>query len=416
MKNVLLCVDTESARYPQAIGLAGEQFDSQDWLHVATTAEEARAYAREHVEVCDIWVASCDDMEPINLAARLKADNALRQVVMLSLQQSGSLMSRARAAGIDGALSHQAFVEQYASAKRVRLVDHAAEEFSAPTAASAGALSSEVPVATTSPAFVLTVVSGSGGAGKSTVAALAALFSQARGLKTLLIDCDLQFGDLRTLLNMPHAQTVNEAVANPALISRLTCEDGRPALLAAPARLEQAEEAYAAVPQLLTDASSHFDVIVVNTGAHWGEHHIALLERSTKALFLVDQRASSLRACKHAFELCARCGVATSPFVFVANRCSKTALFTSMDVSCAMHGAYAIELADGGSEVEELLSAGMPFELVAARNSFCVSLNEALEGILPPSETNSEGALAALSNEPRGFFQKWLIWKKGGAS
>ena len=45
--------------------------------------------------------------------------------------------------------------------------------------------------------FLLTVVSGSGGAGKSTVATLAALLGARRGLRTALLDADLQFGGSR---------------------------------------------------------------------------------------------------------------------------------------------------------------------------------------------------------------------------
>src|SRR5699024_7745882 len=110
---------------------------------------------------------------------------------------------------------------------------------------------------------------------------------------------------------------------------------------------------------------------VANTGASWEEQHALLLERSSKALFLVDQRPSSLRACRHALDLCARCGIATGPFVFAANRCAKGALLTSLDVSCALQGAHAVELRDGGREVEEVVGAGQPLDLVASKNELC---------------------------------------------
>ena len=43
--------------------------------------------------------------------------------------------------------------------------------------------------------FLFPVVSGSGGAGKSTVSVLSALIAQRMGYNTLLLDFDLQFGD-----------------------------------------------------------------------------------------------------------------------------------------------------------------------------------------------------------------------------
>ncbi|MFR8831758.1 MAG: chromosome partitioning protein ParA, partial [Eggerthella lenta] len=120
-----------------------------------------------------------------------------------------------------------------------------------------------------------------------------------------------------------------------------------------------------------------------NTGAAWAEQHALLLERSSKALFLIDQRPSSLRACQHALDLCARCGIATGPFLYAVNRCSKNALFTSIDVSCSLRGAHVFELKDGGGEVEELLGAGLPFDLLASRNDLCASLERVLSGVLP---------------------------------
>ena len=62
--------------------------------------------------------------------------------------------------------------------------------------------------------FLLTVVSGSGGAGKSTVATLAALLGARRGLRTALLDADLQFGDLAALMGDAPSVPVEEIVEN----------------------------------------------------------------------------------------------------------------------------------------------------------------------------------------------------------
>lgn len=38
----MLCVDTESLRYPELIGLNDEDIDSQEWLETYSSAHEAR--------------------------------------------------------------------------------------------------------------------------------------------------------------------------------------------------------------------------------------------------------------------------------------------------------------------------------------------------------------------------------------
>lgn len=236
-------------------------------------------------------------------------------------------------------------------------------------------------------AFLLPVVSGSGGAGKSTVAALCALLSQRLGYRTLLLDFDLQFGDMPALLGVDTPLTIDELIASPARMDQLVPSDGRPALLAAPKHLERSEVVVGEAPALIEHLRKRFDVIVANTGAAWAEQHAVLLERCSKTLFLVDQRSSSLRACRRALDMCARCGIAAGPFLFAVNRCTKSALFASIDVSCALQGTHVVELSDGGSDVEELLGAGLPMELLGSRNDLCASIETVLRDLLPDSAT-----------------------------
>ena len=151
------------------------------------------------------------------------------------------------------------------------------------------------------------------------------------------------------------------------------------------------------LPDLLDRLSEEFDVIIANTGASWAEQHAALLERSSVALFLIDQRASSVRACKHALELCARCGIATNPFQFALNRCVKGAPLTSVDVSCALQGAPVFELKDGGRAVEEYLSGGGAADLIEERNEFARSLEQVMERLLPGGIVE---ATALVASEP----------------
>ena len=156
-----------------------------------------------------------------------------------------------------------------------------------------------------------------------------------------------------------------------------------PALLGAPRHLEEAETVAQSAPALLAALGGMFDVIVANTGSAWAEQHAVLLERCSKALFLIDQRASSIAACRRALDLCARCGIAVSPFLFAVNFCAKGAPLTSIDASCALRGAQTVELADGGAEVEEALSEGRPQDLIEAGNPLVASLDALLADILP---------------------------------
>lgn len=375
---VALCADEESLRHPEMLGLAEERLAAQEWLRLFSQGEAARSFLRADREVEEVWVASSDDVDPINLAATLKKDRPDRRVGLLAEQRTGSLSSRANAGGIDAVFTRQAFLARYAEKKGVQVRGTVAQAETIPPARRSMQKQTR-----SANAFVLPVVSGSGGAGKSSVAVLAAVMAQTWGLKTLLLDFDFQFGDAARLLGEKDALTADAAAACLDKFDRLAPTRGLPAVIAAPEKLETAEALQSQANLLLDAACTRFDAVIVNTGATWQEQHAVALERCSKTLFLVDQRASSVHAAKHALELCGRCGIATTPFVFAVNHCSKTAPLTSIDVSCALGGVTACELHEGGSEVEELLSAGQAATLIRTKNPLCESIEKALGDMLP---------------------------------
>lgn len=428
---IALCVDELEARHPALIGLDDETLEAQEWLCVYSSGEEARRAISEERGIDEAWVVSCDDVKAINLAATIKADHPAMTVRLVDFDVEGSLLSRAHAARIDEVIDGTALARRYGEVKErytAKLREAAAEPVLAGEAVmpkpTVAVLEGELelpepeaslvettqsfpswqpgPAANRGKAFVFPIVSGSGGAGKSSVAAIAALAAKGRGCKTLLLDYDLQFGDVAPMVGAPDALAIDEAIARPDLLERELAKDQLLTVLAAPERIEVAEAVVRAMPQMLDHLMSAFDVIVANTGAAWAEQHAVLLERSSAALFLVDQRASSMRACSHALELCARCGIATGPFRFAVNRCAKNAPLTSIDVSSALQGAPVIELKEGGRDVEEYLGAGAAEDLVAKGNDFCASVIDAVNQLLP-GEAADQAPVPAPSG---GLFSK----------
>ncbi len=458
-----LCIDEESCANPELVGLGGEVLDKQEWLALFSVGSSAREYVAAHNEVERVWVISCEDVEPINLAASMKTDRPDLNVVLVDSDACGSVLSRAHNAHVDDVVGLTVFVRQYgemkglhsAIAARVPTSKHARIEREAlprPEQPTPGRQTREQPtrerlarersaievvgqkktdstignrdkarelvdarvqlggtsvVNRAKPqTFVLPVVSGSGGAGKSAASVVAAFLAHRRGYQTLLLDYDLQFGDMAYLSGVQNPIAIDEAFGQPGLVERERTRGGGPVVIAPPARLEAADLIVDELPRRFDEVIGNFDVVIANTGAAWAEQHAALLERSSAALFLVDQRASSIRACKHALDLCTRCGIATGPFKFAVNRCAKNAPFTSIDISCALQGAPVFELKDGGRDVEELLGIGAPDQLIDSKNDFCVSLLQVLVKLLPENGRRVESESPSAQNgggRHRGF-------------
>lgn len=449
MQRTVLCIESESLQHPELIGLEGENLLSQSWLQVFTDACKARSSLREQRALKEAWVVSSDSVEGINLAAALKRDDPQRTVSLVSFDATGSIATRCDAAGVRLIGGVKDFVHLYVQRKceagnqpgasasfrsnnnpvyekgaEVRSVEMWGEMPDAPSIKTLhieeperqyeqwqpslekgsaerrrtvsspktqerpdpfARIAHTVPVPAHDP-FVLSVVSGSGGSGKSTIAASAAVVYQQMGYRTVILDADLQFGDISYLMGRDDALDVVELLAEPERISRIEGSDGMPAIIAAPSRLEHSEMVSDRMSDLLEYLKLFYEVIVVNTGSTWSDRQIQLIERSNATVFVLDQRPSSIRACDHALDLCERCGIATQSFHYVLNFCSRHALLTSLDVSCALRGVSVLEIKDGGKEVAELLGAGLPKELISSKNPFSQSMQLLCRSLLSSTE------------------------------
>lgn len=419
--HTILCLDTESLLHPELIGLEDENISAQPWLSVFTDACEVRQALASDKANSSVWVVSSDSMDGINLAAALKADNARRSIDFVTFESSGSVLSRCKAAGVGVIRGRNEFIRAYAAKKNQErnTEDNTEEEkvyegtvvkekiVSNSVSGSITSLAIDEPLLNLSkvvkPAdqknaeLSIAVVSGSGGSGKSTVALCAAMIYQEFGFKTLLLDADLQFGDMAYMLGCDDAQTISDLIEEPERIARIVPEDGLPAVIAAPEYLEQSELIMTHFAEIIAFVKSCFDVVVINTGAFWTEQHAQIIESVDKTLFVLDQRPSSVRACSRALSLCSRCGIAIQPFAYALNFCSRHALLTPLDISCAMKGISVQEIKDGGKEVGELLGASLPKELLRTRNVFVESMRELCTTLLP--EGNREVFQSMLEQE-----------------
>lgn len=455
----VLCLDSEACSHPEMLGLGDERFEAQPWLKVYCDAEQARAELRRDIGCEPVWVVSSDTMEGINLAAALKRDCGDRDVDLVSFGGSGSVVGRCEAAGVGLIHTQAEFARRYTECKRRHLEGRRAsfqttqETREEAARRSIAALHVEEPAfersfqagdarqgatevfersgaaasvrsgvreqaasigkaAVGQGAFVMAVVSGSGGVGKSSLAACCAVHTQMQGLRTLVVDADMQFGDMGYLVGAKDPVDLAELSLDPDRAARIEADPEVPALACVPKRLEESEAIVDRMARLIAGVRPHFDVVVINTGSFWSELHAQIIESSDLALFVLDQRPSSIRSCTRALDLCRRCGIATQPFRFVLNFCSRHALLTSIDVSCALQGATVEEVKDGGKEVGELLGAGLSRELLVSKNPFSESVQALCERLVPALAGGQSAGRSGRKEARRGLFSG----KKGRAA
>ncbi|MDR1422126.1 MAG: P-loop NTPase [Coriobacteriales bacterium] len=229
------------------------------------------------------------------------------------------------------------------------------------------------------------VFAGRGGVGKSVVALMLGILAGRRGLRVAVVDLDLQFGDMSYLAGREEHGSLRKVsiteLTGGASCSRGTLEvpSGELLVVEAPNQPEQAELLFTHIPDLLNDLTRVCDLVIANTSSFFSDIHAELARRCSHLIFLMDQRSTSVTACKQAMELCVRLQVPQARFLFALNGCGRYAALGTQDVSLALGGMEVCELADGGTLVDELLALGCPGELAISGNAFITSLAALLD-------------------------------------
>lgn len=155
-------------------------------------------------------------------------------------------------------------------------------------------------------AKILSFFSAKGGVGKSLLALnTALLINEKLGKKVLLVDLDLQFGDIALMMNKQNELTIKEMFDDSPIGSY---DDIEPFLykykeschmLFAPKDPESAE--YISKDQVKTVlelVKTHYDVIVIDTGVNYNEITLNALDISDRVIIVTNLEVTGLKNTK----------------------------------------------------------------------------------------------------------------------
>ncbi|MDR1089077.1 MAG: P-loop NTPase [Coriobacteriales bacterium] len=216
---------------------------------------------------------------------------------------------------------------------------------------------------------VVAFISGRGGVGKSSLTVLTAIELWLAGSRVAMLDMDLQFGDLGVLAGN-EAQSRIQRIGVEQLCNnrtKLPTSEGSLLLVEAPGNPELAEELVHQIPELLAQLRRVADIVLINTGCLWNEAAAVLASSADRLILCMDQRATSVSAARQVVDLCVRLQIPSTRLCYLLNRCARNAPITDIDASLAMGGVSVVTIAEGGMDVDELLSLGCPCELLSAQ-------------------------------------------------
>ena len=150
---------------------------------------------------------------------------------------------------------------------------------------------------------VIAVMSPKGGVGKTTVSTnLAVGLAKGAPMGVVIVDLDLQFGDVASALNIDPEHTITDAVFGAAaqdsmvLKAFLSVDETGVYALCGPKSPADADLITAGqVAVLVNQLAAEFQYVVLDTAPGLGEHLLAALEQATDAVWVVGMDVPSIR-------------------------------------------------------------------------------------------------------------------------
>jgi pilus assembly protein CpaE len=249
---------------------------------------------------------------------------------------------------------------------------------------------------------VITVFSPKGGVGKSTISTgLAGSYCHGMKRSTLLIDLDLQFGDVGIMMGIDPAQTIVDLVTttgelDPDKLGGYVVHHGSGMdVLAAPLRPEDAELVTEdRIGQLIDVAKSAYDIVVLDTPPHFDATTLAALDRSDRLVLVATMDIPTVKNCKLALQTLNLLQYPRERIALVVNRPLGRADLREGDISRTLDMPISAVI-PLDKEIATAVNRGVPVTVSASRSPAAKAMRELAESLLPqPSAAEAKAAAA----------------------
>jgi pilus assembly protein CpaE len=304
-------------------------------LGAASTGREGVELAKETKPDVVLMDINMPDMDGLEATERITKDVPQSQVVMLSVQAEPEYLRRAMMAGARDFLTKPPSGEDLSTTIR-RVYDSRRSGF-LPSAAATAATPTVRPG---HEGHIVIVFGPKGGVGTTTVAISLAVGFARRGASSVLVDTDLQFGDVGVFLNIKTPATVvdlaqsmedveAEEIETEAIERVLSKHDSGCRLLLAPDSPEQAEYVSpASLPKLLRHLSRYYDYVVVDTGTHIDDRLLATLDIASRIIVVATPDIPALKNAKVFYNLLPKINYPLEQTMLVLNRVERHGITT----------------------------------------------------------------------------------------
>lgn len=289
--------------------------------------------------------AGAEPAAALALAARLDVQCPAISVVLVS-EAAAEVSAAAMRAGVRDIVSPSASV-----ADLQQVLDRALASALGRAVALDGATAVPAETPVNRAGRVVTIVSPKGGVGKTTVATNVAVGLARTARSTVLVDLDIQFGDVASALNLEPEYSLTDTVHGPAsrdamvLKTFLTKHETGLYVICGPFTPADADAITGPdVSRLLTMLATEFDYVVVDTAPGLSDPTLAALDRTTDLVLVTSMDVPGVRGLRKELDTLSSLGLTPGSRHVVLNFTDTRTGLSLVDVEATIGTAVDVRL------------------------------------------------------------------------
>ncbi|MBW6468710.1 MAG: AAA family ATPase [Coriobacteriia bacterium] len=246
---------------------------------------------------------------------------------------------------------------------------------------------------------VVTVFSMKGGVGKTVIASnLGVALAGELGLRTVLLDLDLQFGDTGIMLQIKPERTIYDAIQvydrldSSMLRGFLTHHKSGLDVLLAPVRPEEAESVTASrlshIIELLREIA---DIVIIDTPAAFDENVLTAIDKSDEIYAVATMDVASIKNTRISLQKLRQLGYDETQVKLALNRADSKVWLEPSEVEHAVAGQIAVRI-PSDRLVPRSVNKGVPVVIDAPKSAVARSLVDMARKVAPVKEAKTDVA------------------------
>lgn len=346
---------------------------SNEVVGAARNGQEAIQLSEQLKPDVVIMDINMPDMDGITATEAIRRKVPFAQVVILSVQNDPNYMRRAMLVGARDFITKPPSIDELNAAVK-RAGKMAQEERTKASITYPGVPGAASPFSVNVPAAlgkIVAVYSPKGGAGCTTIATNLALALRGGDQRVVLVDGDLQYGDLAIFLNEPVKNNILDLTTradelDPEIVEEvvLTHNASGLHLLAAPIRPELAEKATGEqFSKLLQYLRLLYNYIIVDTASYLSDVVQAALETADLIVLITTQDIPAIKNANAFLALADASGLHRERILFVMNRYDKRISISPQRISESLRQEIAVTIPFDEKVVGNSVNRGVPFLL-----------------------------------------------------